>query len=305
MAIDKSALAAYSSQNQSELLVKAQVGAPSIALFNKMLNVKGATTLNILNTVVELQPANCSFTAKGDDKLSQRTIEAKAVVSEKEYCPESLMGTWMQNDLLIKAGAEKLPFEEKFVDGLVAGFTAAIEKNIWQGDTTKSANNAFDGIIKIAEAATLAATNEYAQGATISSIVDGLIEKLPEEVYAAGTPCIFMGSKEYDKYLQELRANGNLVLNIAGWDNVTAPESITVPATRGVKVYGVPGLSNTGKFFASYAENFYFGTDVEDALSTVKVWYSDDNQVFRSVIKTTAGVQIAFPELCVMAKEQQ
>lgn len=303
MAIDKSALAAYSSQNQSDLIARAQIGAPSIKYLNKMLNVKGATTLNLLNTTVSLQPAGCEFVDKGDDKLSQRTIEAKPIVSMKKYCDAELVGTWMQQDLLIKAGAEKLPFAAKFVEGLVNRFAAEVEKNIWQGDTTQASLNSFDGFIKIAEDATLAATVTYAEGATISSIVDSMLEKLPEEVYNAGTPCIFMGSQEYSKYVKEIAANGNIILNMAGWDQISAPEYIVAPGSRNVKVYGVPGLSNTGKFFASYVENFYFGTDLEDAMKTVEVWYSNDHQVFRSVIKTTAGVQIAFPDLVVEAKE--
>ena len=302
MAVNKDGLTAYVSQNQSDLILKAQFGAPSVKYFNKMLNVKGATTLNLLNTKVSLKPLGCDFSDNSAVTLSQRTINAVPVAVNAAYCEKDFVGTWMQNDLLFKAGVEKLPFEQKFAEDLVNGAASEIEKIMWQGDTSKGTLNAFDGIIKIAEASTLAATNTYAAGSTISSIVDGLIAKLPTEVYSAGTPVIYMGVDSYIKYLQELRANGNLVINQAGWDTASAPESIIAPLSRGVKVIGVPGLDTTGKFFASYMENFYFGTDIDDAMSAVDVFYSRDHQQFRAVLKTVAGVQIAFPDLLVEAK---
>lgn len=301
MAINKTALTEYVSQNQSELILKAQLGAPSIKYFNKMLNVKGATSLNLLNTKVNLKPLGCDFEDNATVTLSQRTINAVPVAVNAKYCENDFVNTWMQHELLFKAGVEKMPFEEKFAEDLANATASEIEKTMWTGKVASGA--AFDGIATVLESAS-PVTYEYTSGSTVSSIVDSIIENLPSEVYTAGTPVIYMGLDSYSKYLQELRANGVLVINQAGWDNASAPESVIAPLSRGVKVIGVPGLDNTGSFYASYMENFYFGTDVEDAMSTVDVFYSRDHQQFRAVLKTVAGVQVAFPDLVVVATEE-
>lgn len=303
MAIDKTGLLTYVDNNVNELITKAKVGAPSVKYFNKMLNVKGATTLNLMEINGQLKPLGCEATDGATTKLSQRTIDAKPLEMSTDWCLKDFVGAFTQHQMMYEAGLEKLPFGEKLANALVDAAVEDVEKTIWQGDTTTGNYKAFDGIIKIAEAATLASTVNYATDDSITSIVNKIRSAMPEAVYSAGhTPCIFMGADAYDKYMQELAANGNIVMNVAGWDKISAPEYVIVPASRGIRVYGVPGLSNTGKFFGSYAENFFYGTDLEDAVSTVTIDEKDHRKYVGTII-TIAGVQIAFPDLVIEAKE--
>ena len=303
MAIDKTGLLTYVDNNVNELITKAKVGAPSVKYFNKMLNVKGATTLNLMEINGKLKPLGCEATDSATTKLSQRTIDAKPLELSTDWCIKDFVGTFAQHNLMMEAGLEELPFGEKLANALVDAAVEDVEKTIWQGDTTTGNYMAFDGIIKLAEAATLASTVTYATDETITSIVNKIRNAMPEAVYSAGhTPCIFMGADAYDKYMQELVANGNIVMNVAGWDKISAPEYVIAPASRGIRVYGVPGLSNTGKFFGSYAENFFYGTDLEDALSTVTIEEKNHRKYVGTII-TVAGVQIAFPDLVVEAKQ--
>ena len=205
----------------------------------------------------------------------------------------------MNYDVRVAAVQKNLPFEEDFVNGVIDGVKAKLEKLMWQGSTP---SDAFDGIIKIAEAATLAATVTYASDATVTSIVKDVYDKIPTAAYSKGEVVMYMGSDMYRKYIQELIANGNLVITNA-MNDVPMPDSILIPGTN-VRVIGVAGLDTVGKVFASYKDNFVFGTDMAGDDEKFELWYSQDNREFRLAIEFTAGVQIAYPDLLVEAKAQ-
>ena len=111
-----------------------------------------------------------------------------------------------------------------------------------------------------------------------------------------------MGSDSYRKYIQELIANGNLVITNA-MNDVAMPESILIPGTN-VRVIGVAGLDNTGRFFASYKENFVYGVDMSGDDEKFDLWYSQDNREFRLAVEFIAGVQVAYPDMVVTATKQ-
>ena len=109
-----------------------------------------------------------------------------------------------------------------------------------------------------------------------------------------------MGSDMYRTWIQELIANGHLVISNAVED-VAMPDSLLIPGTN-VRVEGVAGLDGTKKVYASYADNFIYGTDMQGDEEKADFWYSKDSQEFRLVLGFVAGVQVAFPELVAVAK---
>lgn len=76
------------------------------------------------------------------------------------------------------------------------------------------------------------------------------------------------------------------------------PESVLIPGTD-VRVLPVGGLDSTDKIYASYRENFVYGTDMAGDEEKFEFWYSQDNREFRLAIEFTAGVQVAYPDLIV------
>ena len=78
---------------------------------------------------------------------------------------------------------------------------------------------------------------------------------------------------------------------------------IVLPGDSRVKVIGTAGLDGTtdGEVYASYAENFNFGTDLVGDTANVDAWYSKDNREFRFAMDFNFGVQVAFPGLVVKA----
>lgn len=302
MSLNLTGLSQYVDQERLPLIRKAVVGNRSAQEFYLMTGVKGSTALNLLDTEVVFGDGSaCGWNEAGTSKLSQRTLVPGAVKVNMSFCEKSLLKYWMNYDVRVAAGQKNLPFEEDFVNGVIDGVKAQLEKLMWQGNTTSG--DAFDGLVKIAEAATLAATVQYAAGATVSSIVKGVYDKIPSAAFSKGEVVLYMGSDMYRTYIQELIANGNLVITNA-MNDVAMPDTILIPGTN-VRVIGVAGLDNVGKVFASYKDNFVFGTDMAGDDEKFELWYSQDNREFRLAIEFVAGVQIAYPDMLVEAKEQQ
>lgn len=301
MAINTSSLTAYVGDNKEKLISKAVIGAKSASKFNLVTGVKGAQKLNLLDTTVALQDGSaCGWTEAGTSKLSQRTIEAKPIKVNQSFCDKQLLATSLNYEVKVAAGQKTLPFEEDFVNGVMDGIAAEVEKTIWQGDTSKSTLNRFDGLIKILSGATLAGTYSIQSGDTVSTIVSKTYALIPSAAYQAGNVVMYMGSDMYRTWIQELIANGNLVISNAVED-VAMPDSLLIPGTN-VRVEGVAGLDGTKKVYASYADNFIFGTDMQGDEEKAEMWYSQDNREFRLAVEFVAGVQVAFPELVAVAK---
>lgn len=301
MAINTSSLTAYVGDNKEKLISKAVIGAKSASKFNLVTGVKGAQKLNLLDTTVSLQDGSaCGWTEAGTSKLSQRTIEAKPIKVNQSFCDKQLLATSLNYEVKVAAGQKTLPFEEDFVNGVIDGVAAEVEKTIWQGDTSKSTLNRFDGLIKILSSATVAGTYSIQSGDTVSTIVSKTYALIPSAAYQAGNVVMYMGSDMYRAWIQELIANGHLVISNAVED-VAMPDSLLIPGTN-VRVEGVAGLDGTKKVYASYADNFVFGTDMQGDEEKAELWYSQDNREFRLAVEFVAGVQVAFPELVAVAK---
>lgn len=304
MAINVSSLGTYVDEQRLPLLRNAVLGARSAYHFNLMTGVKGATALNLLSTNVEFgDGADCGWNEAGESTLSQRTLTPGAIKINMSFCDKKLLKTWANYEVRVAAGQKTLPFEEDFMKGVGEDVAAKLETAIWKGDTSSSDKNLnkFDGIIKIADAATLASTVTYAAGDEVSDTVLKVYAAIPATAFSKGEVVLYMGADNYRKYIQELIANGNLVITNTVQD-VAMPDSVLIPGTN-VRVIYVDGLNGTGRFFASYKDNFVYGVDMTGDEEKYDFWYSQDNREHRLAIEFVAGVQIAFPDQVVTAKQ--
>lgn len=307
MAINTQSLTTYVDEQRLPLLRNAVLGARTAKHFNLMTGVKGATSLNLLNTTVTFgDGSTCGWNEAGASTLSQRTLTPGAIKVNMSFCDKQLLKTWMNYNVRVSAGQKTLPFEEDFMAGVGEGIAQNLEVALWQGDKSTSNSNAntnkFDGIIKIADAATLASTVTYASGATVVSIVNDVYNAIPAKAFNKGEVVLYMGADNYRKYIQELIANGNLVIT-SGLQDVAMPDSVLIPGTN-VRVIYVDGLNGTGRYFASYKDNFVYGVDMTGDEEKYDFWYSQDNREHRLAVEFIAGVQIAFPDMVVTAKQQ-
>lgn len=304
MAINVSALGTYVDEQRLPLLRNAVIGARSAYHFNLQTGVKGATALNLLGTNVEFGDGSaCGWNEAGTSTLSQRILTPGAIKINMSFCDKQLLKTWANYEVRVAAGQKTLPFEEDFMKGVGEDVAAKLEKAIWQGDTaSEDANlNKFDGVIKVLSGATLASSITYASGDTKSKIVNEVYAAIPSAAYSKGEVVMYVGEDFYRAYVQELVANGNLVIT-TGLNDVAMPESILIPASN-VRIIGVGGLNGTDKVYASYKDNFVYGVDLTNDEEKYDFWYSQDNREHRLAIEFVAGTQVAYPDMVVRAQK--
>jgi hypothetical protein len=304
--INISSLGTYVDEQRLPLLRKAVLGARTAYHFNLMTGVKGATALNLLETNVQFgDGTTCGWNEAGESKLSQRELTPGAIKINMSFCDKKLLKTWMNYDVKVAAGQKTLPFEEDFMAGVGESIAANLEKALWQGDKDSSdANlNKFDGMIKIIDAATIAGTHTYQANDTVTSAVNGIYKLIPATAFSKGEVVVYMGADKYRTYIQELIANGNLVIT-TGVQDVAMPDSILIPGTN-VRVIYVDGLNGTGKMYASYRDNFVYGVDLTGDEEKYDFWYSQDNREHRLAVEFIAGVQVAYPDQVVKAVQAQ
>ena len=305
MAFNVSALADYTAQNREPLIREAVLKPETVQYLTWQPGVKTTEKIHLLSTDVSFQDGtNCGFSASGSSTFTDREIKTGAIKVNTSWCHMDMLNKYAQYEVTLMAGAEKLPFEQEVVDGVVADINGKLEKAIWQGDVTGSNTdpntNKFDGFLKVinSASASLAGTGSYSTGSA-TYMYDTLRDvylAIPDEAYEMGDPVIFVGRDEYREFVQEL-VNKNLY----HYDPATGDNGYMFPGTN-VKVIAVGGLSGTGRIVATVKENMFYGFDVDGAENEFKLWFSNDDDVFKLKVLFNAGVQIAFPDLVVYYK---
>ena len=305
MAIDVTKLPAYTEEHRLPLLRNAVVGNRTAQEFNLYTGVKGKTALNLLNTTVTFgDGSSCGWNEAGKSEMSQRTIEPGYIKVNQSFCDKALLKTWANYSVRIAAGQKTLPFEEDFMAGVIDAIKANLEKAMWQGDTSSGdANlNKFNGMIKILTDASVAGTYTVQDSDSVSTIINKTYALIPSAAYEKGEVVMFVGYDTYRAYIQELIANGNLVITNVVQD-VAMPTSVLIPGSN-VRVIPVGGLDNQKvKAVASYRDNFIYGVDLTGDEEKLDMWYSQDNREFRLAVEFLAGVQVAYPDLVSVAKK--
>lgn len=304
MAINVEALGTYVDEQRLPLIRKAVMGARSAYHFNLMTGVKGATALNLLDTDVQFGDGNnCGWDEAGTSTLSHRILTPGAIKINMSFCDKKLLKTALNYEVKVAAGQKTLPFEEDFMKGVGEDIAAKLEKAIWQGDTASEDRNLnkFDGVIKVLSGATLASSITYASGDTKSKIVNEVYAAIPSAAYSKGEVVMYVGEDFYRAYIQELVANGNLVIT-TGLNDVAMPESILIPATN-VRIIGVGGLNGTDKVYASYKDNFVYGVDLTGDEEVYDLFYDRKEQAHLLAVSFVAGTQVAYPDMVVRAQK--
>ncbi len=287
----------YVEEKKFGLIRNAVIGAKSASLFNLQTGIKGATALNLLNTdVVFGDGSDCGWDDAGTSTLSQRILTPGYPKVNMSFCDKVLLKTYANYEVKVAAGQKTMPFEEDFIAGVIENVKAKLETMIWTGSV--SGGDAFDGIETVITGTSFVPVT-YQSGASVTTIVNATYAAIPSAAFNKGQVVMFMGSDMYRTYIQELIANGNPVIT-TGLNDVAMPDSILIPGTN-VRVYGVAGLDGTGDVYASYQDNFIYGTDLQGDEEKFDFWYSQDNREFRLAIEMAVGVQVAFPDMLVKA----
>lgn len=280
----------YVEEHRSELLSKAMLDGRSRRAFNLMTDVKGPTTLNIMDTNVVFGELQCGWNESGSTEFSQRKLEPKALSVNMAFCDKKLLGTYAQYEVKVAAGLEEMPFEEKWTSQILASVNEQIEKMIYQGTGTGAE---FKGLIPILSAETGTVKVTATSGSSAYEYLKEVAKAIP---VAVKSPVILVSTPLYREYMQDLVA-----ANLFHYDPANGENEYKLPGTD-IRVIAVDGLNGVENVIAADMANLFYGVSADEDSDTFDLWYSKDNREFRLAINFIAGVQVAFPNEVVLGK---
>jgi hypothetical protein len=224
----------YVEQRKGELLQKAVLGFETRQYVNLMTGVKYKEALNILATDPVIQARTCGFDPSGNVSYTQRIMTVAPYKVNMSLCEEDLRKKWMNDQIVVKAGGEVLPFEEKTTDNIVKKVNEQLENLIWNAT---DASNGFDGLLTIANAE--ADVIDVAKGASDYETALNVYNAIPAEILDKAE--IFVGLDKFRSIRGEITAK-NLYHYTA---DVAEKNTIILPGTD-TKLRGVAGLTGKG-----------------------------------------------------------
>jgi hypothetical protein len=269
-------------------------------------NISYKEVIKKLATSSLVTAAGCDFTPTSTVTLTERIIEPKELQVNLQLCKKSFVDDW-ESQSMGYGLAQTLP--PKFTDFMIAHVAAEVAQNtefcIWQGDTSASSNNSFDGFEKIILAAASSIptaqkiSNATLTAANIIAELSKVVDAIPGALYGKEDLFIYIGSKAAKFYVQALGgfaaaglgANGVNNMGTQWWNN----GSLSV---NGVKIFVCPGMSDN-KMYAAQRSNLYFGTGLLNDTNQVKVLDMadlDGSDNVRMVMRFTSGVQFGVAE---------
>lgn len=286
MAYNVEGLTTYVKDNEAILVKDIVFGSTYgdvIPLMAKQLGIK--TSERIHPTTVEAlvrdvaEDGNCKFKPQGGLNISERTITTHQKKVNMEFCTEDLLNKFAQYKVRVGANEGAMPFEGEILEGLVKSINKQVEAGVWTdlwaanglGAVVVNGNGAYDRIMDV-------------------------YTKLPIEVLEDGI--IFVAPDVYREYVMEL-VNKNLY----HYNPANGDLNEMFLAGSGVKVRMARGLAD-GKIFATSPKNMIYGTDFLDNKEEIKVWFSDDDDVFKVKVRFNYGAQVAFPDLVVRGSKE-
>lgn len=283
-------LSQYVEEHKSELLSKAMLDGKSRRAWNLMTDVKGPTSLNIMDTNVVFGELSCGWDEKGTTEFTQRILTPKGLEVNMAFCDKNLLKTYAQYEVKVAAGLETMPFEEKWTKQILDSVNEQIEHMLYFGDGQGAS---FEGIVPILSAETDTVKVNSVAGTSAYDFIKAVAAKIPVQVKS---PVILVGTPLYREFMQDLVA-----ANLFHYDPANGENEYKLPGTD-IRVIAVDGLidSATTAAIAANMDNLFYGVSADEDSDTFDLWYSKDNREFRLAINFIAGAQVAFPNEVVL-----
>lgn len=302
MAFVVSGLSDYVQNNREIILKDVVLGADSISRMTIQPGVKKDAELNFLLVEPVLQDgSNCGWNASGNATFTKRVINTGAIKVNMAFCKKTLLGKWTEYVVRFGANNDEFPFEQYIIDGVRDGIKSQMEKAVWQSDTSNS--GLFDGLIKIINAATGTIKETITSGKSAYEAIYQVYMAIPEEILEKEDLAINVSPKIFRAFCKELTD-----MNMYHYTADGSKTEVILPGT-GCKVRMVKGLAdsvgtNYRKIVATYDRNLVYGCDMLDDAEEIDAWYEKGSDEHRIKVEFNAGVQIAFPDLCVLGTMQ-
>ena len=284
MAYNVDALGAYVAENKDVIMKDIVFGGEygnTVPLMTKELGVKGTAKIHPATITAYLQEVNgeCGFNPQGDLNITDVEIVTKQYKVNSEFCAEKLIGKFAEYKVRVGANEGALPFEAEIVEGLVKDINLQIEEGVWY---------------QLGDAGTNNFSFEEAGVTTAYDKVMATYMRMDEKVLEDGI--IFVSPTLFREYVKDLVDKNLYHYNPADG----ALEEIFIPGA-GVKVRKARGLKGDITYGTS-PKNMVYATDFMGNAEEVKVWFSDDADVYRVKVRFNYGATFIFPDLVVSGR---
>lgn len=308
MAYTVSGLTTYVDVNRDALIKSVVIGAEygdTIPQLAKQLGVKTKERLNYLDVDPTFQDGKgCGFSADGKTEFSEREIETAIFKVNDSWCPDDLLAKFAEYMVRFGANAnaeDGMPFEREIMGEIVRKINQKMEKAVWQGDT--SGTDLIDGFLTQAlgddSASTIAVSYTAATSAiSLYEAVKAVISKIPEEILDDAV--VFVSPAVFRALCFELTEKNMYHFPSDKVGAEIEDRDIIFPGT-GVRVHKTYGLSGDKKhIYSSAYKNMVYAADLMNDKEEARLWFSDDDDVYKLKIKWNAGVATLYPDEVVV-----
>lgn len=303
-----SGLTTYVDVNKDALIKSVVIGAEygdTIPNLAKQLGVKTKERLNYLDVDPAFQDGKgCGFSADGKTEFTEREVETAIFKVNDKWCPDDLLAKFAE--YMVKFGAnanaeDGMPFEREIMGEIIRKINQKMEKQVWLGDT--SGTDLIDGFLTQAlgddSASTIAVSYTAATSAiSLYEAVKEVILKVPEELLEDAV--VFVSPAIFRALCFELTEK-NMYHFKSGENGEKIEDSDIIFPGTSVRVHKTYGLSGDKKhIYASAYKNMVYAADLMNDKEEARLWFSDDDDVYKLKIKWNAGVKTLYPDEVVV-----
>lgn len=256
---------------------------------NLLTGIKSGDYIPLMSITPSFAAGGCGYSDNNAIALSDKQLTTKLLKSDLTMCPSSLAGSVFEVYLPEGANEQDFTTEELIVMYLKQKYAKAIQNMCLTGTTGASS---IDGLITLAYASSSVVEVE-GTAPTTSDALDKLFAIYSAmndgSLTAEAEPIIIVGNDWLRKASLQSYNDNRVMYNFV----IDEQNGFTLPTTN-VRVQGYDVLNSTNKALAGSSKYMVLGTDLEDDMSTVDVWYSRDNKEIRSRIQFRIGAALLF-----------
>ena len=291
MGFDIGAISGYASENSFELISKAVLETPLADYFNVRVGLKaGANKIPIMDgDFYVADGGQCGYTPSGSTTISQVDLNLKAAKVNQDYCPEVLRQTFLSQSLAAGqfGGNESIPVEQLMAEYFIKKLNNYNENFLINGDGT------YEGLT---QHITSGNGSTLYTGHTATWVLSGAVEtaqamyaELPDTAAMMDDLILICSPQQY-RILQ-------LAITQENYYHIAPGEPIFVPGTD-VRVIASLGCDNSQKFLGS-TSTLFLGTDLSSDFEQFRLFYDENEDTMRSIMKWAIGTAVSQPELWV------
>jgi len=259
--------------------------------------IKSGDAIPLINFTPAFSEGTCGFSNNNDIIVTDKTITTKALKSDVALCPSDLTKTAFERYLPdgVLNEMQDLTFKDALVAYMAGRYAREIQRLALVGDTAGTPADAIDGLVTQAYAAGSGVVSVSGTAPTSTDALTKLFniyEAMKSDILdPEARPVILVGMDWLRKAAIQSYNDNRTAYNFT----IDAQGGFVLPTTN-VRVQGFNELNGTNKALAGAGIYAFVGTDLEDDMSQVKMWFSEDNQEIRSTFRARLGAALVFAD---------